>query len=107
MPIMPTWWALRTSVFISALVLTAGCGGGDPAQVDEDLPRYSAAQALSAIRSHTYVCTGKLKCDLGVSPGETASAGCREDRLNYEGKGIWDCGTWSLDERTGLVFRSP
>lgn len=92
-----------------ASILTAGCGGdSDNHQATPDVPRYSEAQAISAIRSHTYTCTRAIGgCGLGVQNGDTASASCRSDRLQYEGNGIWNCQTWSLDELTGVVFRNP
>lgn len=104
--------AARCLVALTCLVWTAVSCGGDAAdgQPTPDLPRYVGAQAASAIRSHTYVCINVLRrCDFKASEGEkvTIHATCQLADLRYKGNGLWDCGTWSFDERTGLVFRSP
>ncbi len=69
-----------------------------------DQPRYTREQVRAAIGNHTYVCTNTFGCSFAVNQGDMVRATCVDSGLSYVGNGLWKCGTWSFDERTGLVF---
>jgi hypothetical protein len=95
---------------LAAMLL--GCAGAAEPEPEpkptRDEPRYSRSQASAAIRNHTYPCAELIvvNCGLRAKAGDPVNAKCASEDLDYEGRGIWECGSWTLDERTGNVFRN-
>ncbi len=103
------WWLTRHT---GSSGTSATAAGALP-----DQPRYTSAQVQAAIASHTYEVMTQPKGPVVVRaindpnyvppPPPYVSvehASCAPSALSYIGNGLWRCGAWSFDERTGLVF---
>lgn len=82
---------LRILILALALVpALVSCSSSNDSEPTPDTARYSARQVQQAINT---------------AAKSQDRVGCSSTLVKYAGDGMWTCGSWTFDERTGQAFR--